>query len=174
VCIVPYFVFIETQQSTITTVRCLNGELVLLEMCSRYCFDRLFVGGNDCLFVEEEHPPAKIVFFHTKKCGGWTIANYFKYFHPQLTNECVPNKNDWRCSMQFRKDTGPEQQCSAFREFITSRYLLLASFGPYNHFTVLIFHMWRSPSSFAKYFQSLLHLSQSFDTPSSGSCPVTE
>lgn len=65
----------------------------------------------------DSHRP--IVFFHTQKCGGWTIHHYFsKKFKSLDGNSCI---NDWRCDMKFRSNTSKWHQCLAFKQYYQSK-----------------------------------------------------
>ena len=80
------------------------------------------ISANKCTNEHDESHPSKVVFFHTKKCGGWAIAHYFRFFNAQVMNGCVADdKTDWRCDMKFLHDTGPEEQCRAFNKFAKSK-----------------------------------------------------
>lgn len=71
----------------------------------------------------------RIIFIHTRKCGGWTIHNYFSSkLKSQIGNSCnnisMKESNDWRCDMKYIQDTKEEEQCKAFKKFYNSRFKL--------------------------------------------------
>jgi hypothetical protein len=70
-------------------------------------------------------PTNHVVFYHTKKCGGWTVHNFVAaYLHDQGNNSCMPHTDDWRCDLHLLTDTSPEQQCIAYKKFAVSQYSL--------------------------------------------------
>lgn len=79
--------------------------------------------------IKEENLIDRIIFIHTRKCGGWTIHNYFSSkLKSQIGNSCnnisMKESNDWRCDMKYIQDTKEEEQCKAFKKFYNSRFKL--------------------------------------------------
>jgi hypothetical protein len=78
--------------------------------------------------TQAHHSDHRIIFYHTRKCGGWTIHNYFaQILKTQYGNTCqrekgqIVDKTDWRCEMGYLQDTPPPQQCLALKKFYDSR-----------------------------------------------------
>ncbi len=64
-----------------------------------------------------------IVFFHIRKCGGWTIHNYYSSkLQTQFGNSCQQKniKNDWRCTIGFMSNTSIEKQCEGYQQLYNS------------------------------------------------------
>jgi hypothetical protein len=91
--------------------------------------------------TQSEHPDHRIIFYHTRKCGGWTIHNYFtKILKAQFGNTCqlnkgqIVDKTDWRCEMGYvQGGTSPSQQCLALNKFYESRWYFFFFSFPQSH-----------------------------------------
>lgn len=100
--------------------------MLLIQIKETYC--RL-CEVNKNKKIKEENLIDRIIFIHTRKCGGWTIHNYFSSkLKSQIGNSCnnisMKESNDWRCDMKYIQDTKEEEQCKAFKKFYNSRFKL--------------------------------------------------
>lgn len=78
------------------------------------------LASNYCTCSEDSRTSSHILFYHVRKCGGWTVSNFFSRYLTSFSGNRCSHVDDFRCDLDRFGASTIQQQQIAFDKFLHS------------------------------------------------------